>query len=858
MAATVSVTAPESELRENGENEESNREEAEDEQWEAAELETADGEVGESEVAPRRRTPEETLPRLEAAEKEQRLQRTRREFRNRRKIIIRNLPSDIITQEVYELLSEYDLKYCFVDKYKGTAFVTLLNRDQANDAIEKFHQSTLRDREISVQLQPTDALLCIANLPLSFTQQQFEELVRPFGNLERCFLVYSEISGHSKGYGFVEYMKKDSAARAKSELLGKQLGTRTLYVHWTDVNQLTLDLIHSKCLCVDKLPHDYKDLPALSQAFSNIYEPTYCQLAQGPDGQFRGFAVVEYEAAEQAEQVQKETDGLWVDGNHIRVSFCAPGPPGRSMLPALIAAQAMAMNRGKGLLPEPNPVQILNSLSNPATLQLLLNPLIHGGTGAQQGILGAAPSMPLLGNPGLSAALLQLVLQGQNPAQTQNALLGNPVFLQNLVRTQLMQNKENQAFLNKPGILGESPLAALQQNPVGLGAPPQRGKGLLGESPTGLNSERAQAQMKLPMVPMGTMQSQQYLGQMPTDMPGMMENPSHSRQVSSPPVTPAPLQGIPTSILGSVLSDLKKQRKQNMLQVETGLATAGPSLLGEPPKDFRLPQNPYLNMRSVFPSNVSGNASNSMSYGHGTGLLGNYPSSGSRGHLGSSISDYPESGSSQLGYGNFESYDDYSHSYRDYEQESEMERYPISRNPGLRGYSRDRNEEREMERYSMSRDHGYGGMGGYGHDRSEEREPDQYPLLHDPGLGGYGADRDERSNPCGYNDLEPAAPSMYSSSPTSYFTSGVRAGMRQGYSTKLNPVLSSGAGLLGARPANSPPGCMLKTPLAGHKRGASHLIPSPEPSPEGGYVGQHSQGLGGHYADSYLKRKRIF
>ncbi|XP_060710987.1 ribonucleoprotein PTB-binding 1 [Hemiscyllium ocellatum] len=838
MAATVSVTAPGSEPRENGENEGSNREEEEeaeeggagsfleDEQWEAAGLEPPDGE---SEAAPRRRTPEETLPKLEAAEKEQRLQRSCREFRNRRKIIIRNLPSDIITQEVYELLSEYDLKYCFVDKYKGTAFVTLLNRDQANDAIEKFHQSTLRDREISVQLQPTDALLCIANLPLSFTQQQFEELVRPFGNLERCFLVYSEISGHSKGYGFVEYMKKDSAARAKSELLGKQLGTRTLYVHWTDVNQLTLDLIHSKCLCVDKLPHDYKDLPALSQAFSDIYEPTFCQLAQGPDGQFRGFAVVEYEAAEQAEQVQKETDGLWVDGNHIRVSFCAPGPPGRSMLPALIAAQAMAMNRGKGLLPEPNPMQILNSLNNPATLQLLLNPLIHGGTGPQQGILGAAPSMPLLGNPGLSAALLQLVLQGQNPAQTQ-----------------------------KPGILGESPLAALHPNPVGLGAPPQRGKGLLGESPTGLNSERAQARMKLPMVPMGTMQSQQYLGQMPADMQGMLENPSHSRQVASPPVTPAPLQGIPTSILGSVLSDLKKQRKQNMVQLETGSATSGPSLLGEPPKDFRVPQNPYLNLRSVFPSNVSGNTNNSMSYGHGTGLLGNYPSSGSRGHLGSSISDYPESGSSQLSYGSYESYDNYSHSYRDYEQESEMERYPLSRNPGLRGYSRDRNEEREMERYSMSRDPGYGGMGGYGQDQSEERELDQYPLLHDPGLGGYAADRDERSNPGGYNDLEPAAPSMYSSSPTSYFTSGVRAGLRQNYSTKMNPMLNSGAGLLGARPANSPPGCMLKAPLAGHKRGASHLIPSPEPSPEGGYIGQHSQGLGGHYADSYLKRKRIF
>lgn len=48
-----------------------------------------------------------------------------------------------------------------------------------------------------------------------------------------------------------------------------------------------------------------------------------------------------------------------------------------------------------------------------------------------------------------------------------------------------------------------------------------------------------------------------------------------------------------------------------------------------------------------------------------------------------------------------------------------------------------------------------------------------------------------------------------------------------------------------------------QTPIGSHKRVFSHLIPSPEPSPEGGYVGQHSQGLGGHYADSYLKRKRI-
>nr|KAG5705305.1 hypothetical protein BaRGS_010756 [Batillaria attramentaria] len=43
------------------------------------------------------------------------------------------------------------------------------------------------------------------------------------------------------------------------------------------------------------------------------------------------------------------------------------------------------------------------------------------------------------------------------------------------------------------------------------------------------------------------------------------------------------------------------------------------------------------------------------------------------------------------------------------------------------------------------------------------------------------------------------------------------------------------------------------TPV-GTKRSYSHLLPKPEPSPEGDYIGQHSQGLGGHYD----KRQRLF
>ncbi|XP_054663892.1 ribonucleoprotein PTB-binding 1 isoform X2 [Grus americana] len=731
------------------------------------------------------RAPEEELPVLDPAEVRSRLERSARQFRNRRKVLIRGLPADVSNQEVHDLLSDYELKYCFVDKYKGTAFVTLLNGEQAESAIKKFHLSKLRDKEISVQLQPTDALLCIANLPQLYTQQQFEELVRPFGNLERCFLVYSEKTGHSKGYGFVEYMKKDSAARAKSDLLGKQLGTRTLYVHWTDVNQLTLDLLHSKCLCVDKLPHSYADLEELRQVFSAACAPTFCQLAYGQDGQLKGFAVLEYESAEVAEMVQQATDGLPLAGNHVRVSFCAPGPPGRSMLAALIAAQATALNRGKGLLPEPNILQILNSLGNPASLQLLLNPLLHGAVGGKQGILGAAPSVPLVTNPALSTALLQLALQNQTQAQ------------QNQVWTQLLQNKENQTLFHKPGILGDSPLSSLSHGALGLAnalaQPPSQ---LLGELSSGgsLPGDMAQGHVKSPILPSGNVPLASFLGPVGVDRENSVLG-TQVPQLTPPAVTPPALQGLTTSILGSVISGLQKP-KQN----ENGPPASGVSLLGEPPKDFKIPLNPYLNLHSLLPANSLGGAANK-AFNLKAGVLG-------------SVSN-PRLSQPSLA-------------------------DPLLPSPGLAG-------------------------DGYAFDYQPDLGSRIYPQTRDPAgsiLGGFGHSRHKLSSSPGFERgaLGPPLPPFYSGSPSSYFTSGLQAGLKQSHLNKAVGMPPSGSAdaVLPLGPPSHSHNSHSKTPVGGQKRAFSHLLPSPEPSPEGCYVGQHSQGLGGHYADSYLKRKRIF
>ncbi|XP_054463129.1 ribonucleoprotein PTB-binding 1 isoform X1 [Anoplopoma fimbria] len=668
----------------------------------------------EEEPAPEshRRVDEDVTP-LSPEEVSGRLERTHREFYNRRKIIIKNLPCDVSNQEVHELLGNYDLKYCFVDKYKGTAFVTLLNGEQAQCAIKDFHQHVLRDREISVQLQPTDALLCIANLPRAFTQQQFEELVRPFGNLERCFLVYSASTGHSKGYGFVEYMKKDSAARAKSELLGKQLGSRMLYVHWTEVGSLTYPLLHSKCLCVDRLPPSLLTAQDLRHALSDTHAPVFCQLAQGQDGSFRRFTVLEFASADMAEDAQRLTDGRLLGGTHIRVSFCAPGPPGRSMLAALIAAQTMAVNRGKGLLPDPTAMQILTGLNNPATLKMLLNPLSQG---PKQGLLGAAPQMPLLANPALSAALLQLLLQNQAKAQQQ------------------------------AGLIGDNPLAAL---------PVQQGVHLHGDLPQG--------GLGLQTDPLKPMQ----LGRGLT-----REQDSPTAACTFPQTSSPTLQGISMPLMGGMMG-------------ADGLTAQGVSILGDPPKDMNHPQSTFLGVNNVFPSGGS------------------------------------------------------------------CRPHPYRKRPTLSNVSNQHTHPSIQPNYNL---------------RYQDSYSPEYPPLHQDPLAhlyeqqenlsaGFGQQLSRQPD---YSDRFPQYSYPPSEPMSSYFSSEPEGSGNGGLpTTHLNRAV-------GMPPVshtnNYPPGLgnAVKTPIGSHKRLFSRLIPSPEPSPEGGYVGQHSQGLGGHYADSYLKRKRIF
>ncbi|XP_051997031.1 ribonucleoprotein PTB-binding 2-like [Xyrauchen texanus] len=790
------------------------------------------------------------LPELDPEEIERRLEKTRRELSNRRKIIIKNLPPDTTNQEVHDILREYELKYCFVDRNKGTAFVTLLNGDQAQDAIRTLHQTSVRGRDITVQLQPTDSLLCVTNLPYTVTATQFQELVRSYGNIERCFLVYSDLTGHSKGYGFVEYMKKDSASRARSELLGKPLGDRALMVQWADVNQLTsADHLHSKCLCVDRLPLDFEDSEELAHIFSERYKPVFCQLAQDEGSPVRGFAVVEYETAEQAEAVLQEMDRQLIQGQEIRLCLCPPGTTGRSTLAALIAAQGVMLSNKKGLLPEPNLAQLLNSMTNPAALHVLMRPYL---TGKRGGKFGRPHNLPFL-HPPLTTALLQL-----GKAQ-QNAILGNGLVLQNLLHMQMAQQQllhikdKHVTNARVPGLLGD-PSQLLLQKVLGFRVPAAipLGKGLLGDSPTELSQDSS------PVTSQGGGSGAGLVSHVPghshiictTEQNGVTAISTALEKQPTPPGTTggsisaqAQLQnihlGINTQILGSLLGSTTHKAPANhhstSPQTSTSVTTQSScqnSLLGDPPKEVKLPSNPYLNLASVLPGVVLQAPCNSKPQTVQT-------------HSGTCSAVLPPATNQPSQYSTETTPAEYTHQYtQQYTQETMQQWY--------QHYQAQTYANTSQETSAVT-----------------ECTKEQPQVVVTSSYADYNSYMHAVSQYYSHTQMSQAAAQVYQHREVSKEVEVLKTPLN-GSAQPLLPTYSAlpiMAGFITPTHTPSPVTLTPATPTTtdwnqyyysqarGQKR-EYPTLPTQEVTSDGAYVGQHSQGLGGQYAD-YYKKKRI-
>ncbi|KAG7470261.1 hypothetical protein JOB18_033403 [Solea senegalensis] len=541
------------------------------------------------------------------------------------------------------------------------------------------------------------------------------------------------------------------------------------------------------------------------------------------------------------------------------------------------------LSNRKGLLPEPNLAQLLTSMTNPAALQILMRPY-H--TGKRGGKYGRHSSLPFL-RPPLTTALLTL------GKAHQSAMLGNGLVLQNLLHMQLAQQQllhiKDKRITSVSSLLGD-PSRLLMQKALSLRPPGlvSLGKGLLGDSPTDLSQESVPVSAHNATVVVSAAGMMPYLQgragageQNSTHSISTTPSASSTSSTSSyscdrqpaPPGTMVASQlqgqsyslGISNSGLGppppkppgGVYTSSGQHTSVDACTLANMVSSGQSSLLGDPPKEVRLPSNPYLNLASVMPGVVLQGTVGSKAQGR-QATSGVYSSSvapvvsqgsGSFSHSVAATTNAPYSTDASA---------DYSQYNQAYTQEAMQQWYQHYQAAQAHTYSTAPPQDSTATDYSKEHIQPPP-VTTYGDYSSYMQAVTQYYSQPATANQAYGSKEVDVCKPLG---VSLHAVSNGAAPPPAVLPA---AAVLPAYSTL--PLMP---GFLGApHPAAATPNPVAHTHSAatdwnayyynqtrGHKREYPQLAVQEVTSSEGAYIGQHSQGLGGQYAD-YFKRKRL-
>ena len=86
------------------------------------------------------------------------------------------------------------------DKFTLETSLSSSKDDEHNEepTIQPSHSVYTLNDDRRILVSSPEEWLCVARLPLDFTQTEFESLLQDFGPLHTCFLIHSEISGRFK------------------------------------------------------------------------------------------------------------------------------------------------------------------------------------------------------------------------------------------------------------------------------------------------------------------------------------------------------------------------------------------------------------------------------------------------------------------------------------------------------------------------------------------------------------------------------------------------------------------------------------------------------------------------------------
>lgn len=190
------------------------------------------------------------------AKKERIQQEAKKDFTN---IFIKNLSENVSDEEIVKIFSQFGpVKNALVvrdeeGKSKGFAFVNYEMPDDASNAVDEMNNKEIdgkpvfvgraqkkaeREMELKQKFEQIKqeqmakyqgVNLYIKNLDDDIDDDKMRGIFTPFGNITSC-RVMKDSKGNSKGFGFVCFTTPEEATKCVTEMNGKIVGTKPLYV----------------------------------------------------------------------------------------------------------------------------------------------------------------------------------------------------------------------------------------------------------------------------------------------------------------------------------------------------------------------------------------------------------------------------------------------------------------------------------------------------------------------------------------------------------------------------------------------------------------------------------------------------
>lgn len=239
-------------------------------------------------------------------------------------IYVGDLPVETTEADLYETFKEYgniihiriaksymrpDVKY---------AIVNFTTPEEALRARRECVATRIYGHPIRVMLftkeKAPEANIFIKNLDEKVDSKDLEELFAKYGSIISSKICYDE-NGRSRGYGFIQFDKPESARKAIQEKNGGEFRGKTLEVNKFIPAMQRYDLSQNKNLYVRGFGSEYNNeqlLKKFSEFGSIVSATTMSNNSQG--GVSRYFGFVAYEDAASAERAIKALDGK-TEGN---------------------------------------------------------------------------------------------------------------------------------------------------------------------------------------------------------------------------------------------------------------------------------------------------------------------------------------------------------------------------------------------------------------------------------------------------------------------------------------------------------------------------------------------------------------